>query len=112
MAVPGWVFFVAALAATGIAFLVIFVLIPYFSETNFTLNLFSKPAPSPPATPGSTDPGKCKCYSDVWAKSPGSSVAEASYTSTESKDNRTFCGFEKDGYRWGCKASDCDPPCT
>ena len=57
----------------------------------------------------STKTGRCKCISEVNARSPS---GDQVYQSIEAKDNVTFCGFEKDGYRYGCKPSDCNPVCT
>ena len=69
------------------------------------------PAPSPPP-PVVIPPGGCKCLTDVKARSPSSGPFDQEYQSIEARDNRTFCGFEQDGYRWACKPADCTPACT
>jgi hypothetical protein len=86
---------------------IIFVIIPAVTDQMQISLTYGSPSTPPP-----TPPGGCKCYSDVWARVPGSSPSDTRYQSVESKDNRTFCGFEKEGYRWGCKPSDCTPACS
>ena len=90
-----------------IVLLLILVIIPYFSPAKQSPPEYGSPVTGPP-----TPPGGCKCISDVKARSPGSITSDQQYELIESKDNMTFCGFEQNGYKWGCKPSDCTPACT
>lgn len=64
-------------------------------------------APGPVAPPAGR---QCKCYTDIWERKPGS--ASTPDTGLEARDNKTFCGFENDGYLWGCSPSECRPACV
>jgi hypothetical protein len=101
-----WAWLAAALMLAGFILLVIFVILPATSGKGGTQA--TDAIPVPPA--GS--PGGCQCYSDVWARAPGSAGTSPEYLGLESKDNKTFCGFDKDGFRWACKPSDCTPACS
>lgn len=89
--------------ALAIIVLIFFVIIPYSKSPSKT---------SPPMAPFTIPTGACRCYSDTTVRTPGSSPASQDFLNIESRDNKTFCGYEKDGYRWGCKPSDCTPSCT
>lgn len=76
--------------------------------------VFKTAPPVPPSLPpsGAFTPGSCKCLADVRERSPSSGPIDPEYQSVEARDNKTFCGFEQDGYRWACKPTDCTPSCT
>ena len=93
--------------ATVIIVLLIFVIIPYFTTSPKDNGMDFDSKIEPP-------PGGCKCIFDtkIPSPSPANSPVDAQYRSIEYKDNKTFCGFEKNGYKWGCKPTDCEPACV
>lgn len=103
---PVWPWFLAGGALLALAIFIIFIILP-----TITLPVQFSFAYGSPAAPPPTPPGGCQCYSDVWARSPVSAATSPEYSAIEARDNKTFCGFEKEGYRWGCKPSDCTPAC-
>ena len=71
------------------------------------------PRSLPPVIKAPCDPG-CKCYSDV-AQPKGPTPfgpGDVYYNNLQTKDNKTFCGFEKDGVRNACEPTCCTPACT
>lgn len=69
--------------------------------------------PLPPVVKAPCNSG-CKCYSDVaMPKAPTPmGLGDVYYTNLQNKDNKTFCGFDKDGVRYACEPTCCNPACT
>ena len=101
--IAAWVFGGLTVAIVT-AVLVIFVILPAFNKPPSST--------SPPMAPFTIPSGGCQCYSDISARSPGSSPSTQADINLENRDNKTFCGYQKDGFLWGCKPTDCSPACV
>jgi len=69
--------------------------------------------PLPPVAKAPCDAG-CKCYSDVAPPKAYTPMGpgDVDYNDLQNKDNKTFCGFIKDGVRYACEPTCCTPSCT
>ena len=69
--------------------------------------------PLPPVAKAPCD-SECKCYSDVAPPKAYTPMGpgDIDYNNLQNKDNKTFCGFVKDGVRYACEPTCCTPACT